>query len=235
MGYDPAVCGRYSLTTPRDVLVDLFDLADAEAVEARYNIAPTQEAAVVRESEGRRTLEALRWGLVPSWADDPSIGGRLINARSESAAEKPSFAESLRERRCLVPADGFYEWKPGPGRTRQPFWIRRPDGSPFAMAGLWDRWGSGDEALESFTILTTAANERLAPLHDRMPVLLPPDEWGRWLAPGASEVEALRPLLAPAPPEALELVPVSDWVNSVANEGPRCIERTEPAQASLFG
>jgi len=229
------VCGRYSLSTPRDVLTDLFELEEAAPIEVRYNIAPTQEAAVVRSRDGRRRLEALRWGLVPSWADDPSIGGRLINARSETAAERPSFAESFRERRCLVPADGFYEWEGGPGRARQPYWIRRVDGAPFAMAGLWDRWASGASVLESFSILTTEANERLADLHDRMPVLLPPDVWERWLAADPAAPEELVPLLGPCPPGDLELVPVSDYVNRVGNEGRRCIERMEPVQPSLFG
>lgn len=233
--YDLVVCGRYSLSTPRDVLIDLFELEEAGPVEARYNIAPTQEAAVVRVRDGGRRLDGLRWGLVPSWADEASIGGRLINARSETVAERPAFAESFRERRCLVPADGFYEWEAGPGGTRQPYWIRRVDGAPFAMAGLWDRWGSGASALESFTILTTVPNQRLARLHDRMPVLLPPEAWKPWLAEEPVEPGELLALLAPCPPEELELVPVSDFVNRVANEGPRCIERAEPVQPSLFG
>lgn len=229
------MCGRYSLSTPRDVLTDLFDLVEAAPLEARYNIAPTQEAAVVRVRDGGRRLDVLRWGLVPEWAEDASIGSRLINARSETAAERPSFAASFRERRCLVPADGFYEWRAGPGRTRQPFWIRRVDGAPFAMAGLWDRWEGGGAALESFTILTTVPNERVAPLHDRMPVLLPPAAWDRWLAPEAVEPTDLLPLLAPCPAEEIEPVPVGEWVNRVDHEGPRCIERVEPVQPSLFG
>jgi putative SOS response-associated peptidase YedK len=235
LGYDAPVCGRYSLSTPRDVLIDLFDLEEATPVGARYNIAPTQEAAVVRLRAGGRRLDALRWGLVPSWAEDASIGARLINARAETVAAKPSFADSFRMRRCLVPADGFFEWKPGPGSFRQAYWIRRADRAPFAMAGLWDRWGSGPAGLESFTILTTEADGWLAELHDRMPVLLPAASWEAWLTAEPVEPEALVPLLGPRSSEELEPVPVGDWVNRVGNEGPRCVERTEPVQPSLFG
>lgn len=169
------MCGRYSITTPVEGMRRVFGFPERPNLEPRYNLAPTQSAPIVRLGEdGRRHLASLRWGLIPSWAKEAAIGSKLINARSETLAEKPSFRGPLKSRRCLVPADGFYEWlKTDAGK--QPYRIALADGGVFAFAGLWDRWAlPGQDAVESFTIITTAANELLSPIHDRMPVMLDP-------------------------------------------------------------
>ncbi|HEX7185475.1 MAG TPA: SOS response-associated peptidase [Thermoanaerobaculia bacterium] len=220
------MCGRYTLTSKGDEVALLFDLTEIPTLPLRYNLAPTQEAAVVRVlSPGEpRTLDLLRWGLVPYWADDLSIGNRMINARSESVAEKPSYRWSFRKARCLIPADGFYEWKKE-GKLKQPFHIRRKDRRPFAFAGLWARWKPPEgEPLDTFTILTTDANDLVKPLHNRMPVILDPKDFDLWLDPGVGDAERLKPLMAPAPGEDWETVPVSRTVNSPAYDGPACIE-----------
>lgn len=217
------MCGRYTLSSPGEAIAELFELAAAPRLEPRYNIAPTQECAVVRQGEQGRELRMLRWGLVPYWAVDPSGAGRLINARSETAASKPSFESSFRRRRCLVPADGFFEWRRLGGR-RQPYLVRLRGGPPFAFAGLWDRWVPHQgEPLESFTILTTVPNPRVARLHDRMPVILAPASHPRWLDPAERDPARLEPLLAPVPEDRVEMFPVSTVVNSPANEDPRCV------------
>ena len=220
------MCGRYTLSTPSDLLKDLFELESVEPVSPRFNIAPTQEAAVVRVDppgkQGRR-LDLLRWGLVPFWAKDPTIGNRMINARSETVAEKPAYRVSFRKRRCLVLADGFYEWQVT-GGPKQPYFFHRGDGLPFAMAGLWDRWDKDpDSPVESFTILTTNANEVVAPIHKRMPVILEAENHGRWLNPTFEDTGALTELLAPASEDVLETFPVSTYVNNPGNEGPECV------------
>jgi putative SOS response-associated peptidase YedK len=165
----------------------------------------------------------MRWGLVPAWADDPKVGSRMINARAETLATKPAFKRLLTRRRCLVPADGFYEWRPGvAGGKKQPVHVRPRHGGPIAFAGLWDSWrpkgAGGDERLISCTIVTTDASDELRDLHDRMPVVLPPESWDAWLDPGHDDVEALRSLLRPS--EGFDLVPVSTAVNDVRNDGP---------------
>lgn len=227
------MCGRYVLTQPAEVLDEYFEVSPeaapeaAEAVSAfgpRYNIAPTQEAPIVRADGERRTLSLARWGLVPYWAEDAKIGNRLINARSETAGSKPAFREALRRRRCLVPADGFYEWKKV-GKSRQPYLFRPRDGHPLGLAGLWERWHDGPLTLESFTLLTTEANETLEPIHDRMPVILPPASFARWLDPANENPEELVPLLAPCPADLLESLPVSTLVNDPTNEGAALIDR----------
>ena len=216
------MCGRYTLGVPPSRIAEIFDLLDVPELTPRFNIAPTQLAPVVRMRESRRVLELRRWGLVPFWAKDPAIGNRLINARSESVEEKPSFRAAFRKHRCLVPADGFYEWKPA-GRRKQPFWIHRRDGLPFAMAGLCERWHADlEDEIRSFTILTTDANPLLRPIHDRMPVILAREAWAEWLDPDAA-ADSLRALLRPAPVEELEARPVSTLVNSAAMDDPRCI------------
>jgi putative SOS response-associated peptidase YedK len=194
------------------------------SLQARYNIAPTQPVMVVRRAEGGpgREMTACRWGLVPSWAKDPSIEGRAFNARSEGVAEKPMFRGPLRSKRCLVPADGFYEWaKAGP--RKQPHYIRRKDGSPFAFAGLWDAWASPDgTVLETCTILTTSPNAAVAPIHDRMPVILDRADYDRWLTREAL-VKELLALLRPCPAEVLTSHPVGPHVNRASNDGPECV------------
>ncbi len=213
------MCGRYALYESEAVLAGLFDLpTDQVQLQRRFNIAPTQPAVIVAEdAEGKRRLTPARWGLIPRWAKAASIGGRMINARSESVADKPAFAEAFRRRRCLVPASGFYEWRRMAGGGKQPFYIRSADGSPLALAGLWEAWrdpsGAGD--LTTFTILTTEANATIAGLHDRMPVIVPPESIGSWLSERTSR-EELHAHLRPAPENRLIMHPVSRRVNSPA-------------------
>jgi putative SOS response-associated peptidase YedK len=206
--------------------MELFELPYVPPLEPRYNIAPTQPVAAVRfDSEaGERELEMLRWGLIPFWAKDPAIGNRMINARSETVAEKPAFRAAFRKRRCLVPADGFYEWQKV-GAGKQPHHIHRPDGGPFGIAGLWERWESGDgDVIESCTLITTEASDSLRPIHNRMPVILNRDDFGRWLDPDTPDTSNLLALLKPVPDEELVATAVSKAVNSPGNQGPELIE-----------
>jgi putative SOS response-associated peptidase YedK len=218
------MCGRYTLKTPVEELAEEFGF-EASSVELppNYNVAPTQEVAAVLSEGGERRLELLRWGLIPSWADDPGIGSRMINARAETAPEKPSFRRAFRERRCLIPADGFYEWKRTNG-TKQPYYIRMREGRPFAFAGLWESWrDEGGPELRSCAILTTAPNALAGEIHDRMPVILPAVSYDAWLDPEA-EKEELVALLAPYLEDEMEAYPVSRFVNSPSNNDPRCVE-----------
>jgi putative SOS response-associated peptidase YedK len=227
------MCGRFTLTASGDVLARVFGLASPPAVTPRYNIAPTQPVPIVRAgSDGARSWSEVHWGLIPSWADDPALGARLINARSETAAEKPSFRAAFRGRRCLVPASGFFEWKTGKGR-KQPYYVRRTDERPLAFAGLWERWqpAADVDPVESCTILTCGPNALLAPLHPRMPVILAPEDQARWLAPDERDPARLRPLLRPCDPAVLEVYPVSTVVNNARRDGPECVEpRPEPRE-----
>lgn len=219
------MCGRFTLKTTAEVLAEHFELPEVPVLVPRYNIAPSQTVAVVRggaEPAGRE-LTGLRWGLIPSWAEDPGIGNRMINARAETVAEKPAFRSAFRRRRCLIVADGFYEWRRQDGRT-QPFYFRLRDGGPFAIAGLWERWEKGDEPIESCTLLTTGANDVVGPVHDRMPVVLDPAEYGRWLDPRVDRPEGLQPLLQPYPGERMVALPVGRHVNDPRHDDPRCIE-----------
>ena len=230
------MCGRYTLSTPEqalDFLAPVLDEAGVPpALEARFNVAPTQVMPIVA-NRTTRVVELARWGLIPTWAKDPSIGSRMINARAESVAEKPAFRTAFERRRCLVPADGFYEWK-AEGKRKQPYYIHLEPRRPFAFAGLWDRWKAPDGDWQtSFTIITCAPNERIAELHDRMPVILAPDDWERWLTREPLPPEALQDLLAAAPPEGWVIEPVGEWVNKADHEGPACIE-SRPVQTSLF-
>ncbi len=213
------MCGRFSLGAPTRV-AQLFDLPNWPETAPRYNIAPSQNvfAAIENRETGAREFRHFRWGLVPSWAKDPAIGGRLINARSETAATKPAFRKPLRERRCLIPADGFYEWK-REGSRKQPYYITRRDGEPFAFAGLWDRWLPPDgQPLETCTILTTTPNDVVQRLHDRMPVMLPAASYTLWLDPNLRDLEPLQALLRPYDAEEMVAYPVSTKVNSPAND-----------------
>lgn len=237
------MCGRYTSVTPPAALARYFDVDEvvAEDLGSRYNVAPTQEVYAVARRGSTTRLGSLRWGLVPSWADDPRIGPRLINARAESVAERPAFRQAFARRRCLVPADGFYEWQVAAGTaTRQPWYIRYRDGRPLAFAGLWESWhhhpgGAGNggevasERIVSVAIVTTTANDALADLHDRMPVVLAPSSWETWLDPANDDVAGLRRLLAPAPPELFERVALRPLVNKVANEGPELLVPAEAA------
>ncbi|MFL6058639.1 MAG: SOS response-associated peptidase [Rubrobacteraceae bacterium] len=217
------MCGRYTLASPTERLAEEFGV-DASSIELAptYNVAPTQKVAVVLEEGGQRRLDVLRWGLIPPWADDPGIGSRMINARSETAPGKPSFRRAFRERRCLIPADGFYEWQRTNG-AKQPYYIHMEDGRPFAFAGLWESWSKGEGEIRTCTILTTGANALVGEVHDRMPVILAHDAYDVWLDP-ASERDELTGLLAPYPEDEMEAYPVSRFVNSPSNNDPRCIE-----------
>lgn len=220
------MCGRYTLTSPGESVSALFDLQEIPQIPLRFNIAPTQETAVVRvpEAGAERELAFLRWGLIPYWAKEASIGNRMINARSESVAEKPAYRWSFRKQRCLVATDGFFEWKKE-GKAKQPYLIRRKDRQPFAFAGLWARWKDPENGpLDTFTILTTDANEHIRTLHDRMPVILPRESFDLWLDPKVEDAARLQPLLVPLAADDLELVPVSKAVNSPANDSPTCIQ-----------
>ena len=220
------MCGRYTLTCTPEVLAEAFRLDATPDLQPRYNVAPSQGVACVRAGLPSRKREAvtLRWGLIPSWAGDPAMRINLINARAETVAEKPSFRKSFQERRCLVLADGYYEWK-REGARKQPYHIRLNSERPFAFAGLWDRWtGADGKTIESCAILTTTPNERLASIHDRMPVMVPPTAYEPWLNPGLQDATHLVPFLTPYPADAMIAVPVSRWVNDPRVDDARCLE-----------
>lgn len=219
------MCGRFTQQRPSAELAALFGAEDlADTPGGRFNLAPQQLGLVVVERPNRRAVTAYRWGLVPTWAKDAKIGNRLINARAETVASTPAFRASFAKRRCLVPADGFYEWDRVNERIRQPNLVRRGDGLPMAFAGLWSTWRDPTEPegepLRTFAIVTTAANATLAPIHDRMPVILPPEAWAAWLDPEPAAPGELLALLRPAPDKLLVRFPVSKRVNSTRNEGP---------------
>ncbi len=231
------MCGRFTSTTPAEDLADYFAVEESAVGdrEPRWNVAPTDAVVSVVERDGRRRMGEMRWGLVPFWAKDPSIGSRMINARAETVTTTSAYARPFERRRCIVPADGFYEWQPVPGRkAKQPFHIRRVDGEPLAFAALWDSWrptrGSDDGRLVSTVIVTTSANDVLRPIHDRMPVVLPPSAWDAWLDPANHDVEVLTGLLVPAPDPLLEAVPVSSAVGNVRNDGAELVERVDPGE-----
>jgi putative SOS response-associated peptidase YedK len=226
------MCGRFTLTVSARVLADLFQIEELPNLEPRYNIAPTQPVLIVRvTAASRREFAETRWGLIPSWAKDPKIGARMINARAETVAEKPSFRSAVRSRRCLIPADGFYEWRKVPG-GKQPYLIRFADASPFAFAGLWERWPGGDGGpVESCSIITTTPNRLVAEIHDRMPVIVPNQRHVDWLQPELPP-QLLGELLVPHTSQGMEAIPVSKHVNSPANDDPMCI--TPIARDSLF-
>ncbi|MDX1540107.1 MAG: SOS response-associated peptidase [Geminicoccaceae bacterium] len=228
------MCGRFLLTSPLEAVHELFHVPERPNLGARYNIAPTQDVPVVRRTRdgGGRELAMVRWGLVPFFAKDPSVGNRMINARLEGLASKPAFREPVRRRRCLIPADGFFEWRKD-GRKKQPYLIRRKDGGLFAFAGLWDVWrGPDGRSLHSCTIITGPANELVAPLHGRMPVILGSDDHERWLN---GDLEAALGLLEPCPSDWLESFPVSPRVGSPANDDPELIRPLTRATPDLFG
>lgn len=223
------MCGRFAFYSPHEAMIDVFELPpDTPAVEPRWNLAPTQFVATVRAAPGgTRELALLHWGLVPSWAKERSVGQRLINARADTLAEKPSFRSAFRRRRCLVLADGYYEWRAGTGGgAKQPYFIRPEHGGPIGMAGLWERWRdpASGEPLESCVIVTTDASEALRRIHERMPVVIPRERFAAWLDPANEDVAALQPLLDPAHAAPLVATPVSRRVNSPKNEGPELVE-----------
>lgn len=233
------MCGRFTLTTPLADLKEAFDVEDVapalEQAPPRFNVAPSQDVPAVRVVEDRRRLDPLRWGLVPFWARDAKIGYKLLNARSETAPKMPAFRGAFPRHRCLIPSDGFYEWL-REGKKKLGHHIRRRDGRPFAMAGLWERWRGPDRdadvALESCTILTVEANGLVSRIHDRMPAILLPEHVGPWLD-GATPVEEAQALLRPFPEDELVMVPVGPWVNDARHEGPECL--APPVEAPARG
>jgi putative SOS response-associated peptidase YedK len=219
------MCGRFVQDFDSGMLAAIYNLASASELPPRYNIAPSQPVAAVRQQQaGARELTMLQWGLIPHWAQDPAIGHKLINARSETAHEKPSFRQALKTRRCLIPASGFYEWQQR-GKEKQPFYIRRRDGEPLSLAGLWERWTAptGD-ILETCSILTTSANDLLQQLHERMPVVLQREQFGLWLDRAVSDSKLLGELLQPCAAELLESYPVTREINRPAFDRPECIQ-----------
>ncbi len=236
------MCGRFVSASPPDEMAKYFEaMPPGEQVLApSYNVAPTNDVYAVLETGGVRRMEAFHWGLVPRWAKDPSTGSRMINARAETLATKNAFKPAFRKRRCIIPADGFYEWKAVPGqKKKQPMFIHRPDERPLAFAGLWEIWRNpaapdGDE-LHSCTIITTSANETMAPVHDRMPVILPSDVWASWLDESTDDLDQLGKLLVPASPKLLELYPVGSEVGNVRNKGADLIARVDPATGEIHG
>jgi putative SOS response-associated peptidase YedK len=243
------MCGRFVSASPPDELARYFDARPPEhELEPSFNVAPTAEVYVVRAEDGHRQLTSLRWGLVPFWAKEAKVGAKMINARAESLVDKPAFRNAVRRRRCLIPADGFYEWAKVAGhKAKQPYYIHRADGEPLVFAGLWERWrgAKGSEPLETCAIVTCRANATMASIHDRMPCLLPPTAWDRWLAsddasadgePGAvADLAAVVGLLVPAPDDLLTLHPVGTAVNRAANNGPELLAvEPDPLVASGF-
>lgn len=218
------MCGRFTLSSPGEIVADLFHLGEVPELTPRFNVAPTQRVAVVVAPEpDRRKLVGMRWGLVPSWAKDVKIGARMINARSETVATKPAFRSAFKRRRCLVVADGFYEWK-RVGKAKQPFHIRMADGSPFGMAAVWEVWQPSDgERVVSCSVLTTTPNPLVADVHDRMPVILPPERHAVWLDTDLTDRDTLSALLRPYDADAMCAAPVDRRVGNVRNDDPGLI------------
>ncbi len=221
------MCGRFTLRTPAEQFAAMFAQLTIPEIKPRYNIAPTQNILCVRNRDGQNEVVSLRWGLVPFWAKDLKMGARMINARGETVAEKPSFRAAFKKRRCLVLADGFYEWKKEQD-GKQPYYVTLADEQPFCMAGLWESWtdksDSQAEAVETCTVITTNANELMAPIHDRMPVIMDPEQYVFWLDPEFSDREPLERTLVPFASEEMKVVPVSRVVNKATNEFPECIQ-----------
>ena len=230
------MCGRYRLTAKERWLSSYFNLDPADVHwAARWNVAPTDEVAVIRQDlkQPRRVFSLMRWGLIPYWAKDASVAPKAINAMSETAAEKPLFREAFRKRRCLIPADGFYEWKQVGPKLKQPYNIGLADDGLFAFAGLWERWkNQSNEAIETCTILTTDANAMIQDIHDRMPVILRPDDYDLWLDPGLTDPKQVAELLKPFDARLMRKYPVSTTVNRAGNDGPECAQEIAPPEAA---
>jgi putative SOS response-associated peptidase YedK len=216
------MCGRFVLHTPPESLAEYFDIDAIPDLAASYNIAPSQPVAAVRVPEQHREMVMLRWGLLPSWAKAAKTNYSMINARAETVAEKPAYRTAFRQRRCLIPADGFYEWK----RTadgKQPYYIRMREDRVFAFAGLWERWIGPDEKIDSCSIIVTEANDTIRPVHDRMPAIIRPADFDRWLDPECRDAGAMKALLQPWPANEMTTCPVSKAVNSPVNNDAHCI------------
>ncbi|HZU36522.1 MAG TPA: SOS response-associated peptidase [Gemmataceae bacterium] len=228
------MCGRFALKAPAAELATLFDVSGLAEVPPRYNIAPATSVLAVRQASTGREWVALRWGLIPYWASDPAIGQRLANARAETASAKPAFRQPFRSRRCLIPASGFYEWQ---RQTvgKAPYYIEPRGDQPLALAGLWDSWQDPEgQPVESCTILTTEANELLRPIHERMPVVVPPADFARWLDLRCP-LARVQTLLRPYPSERLACYPISRFVNNTANDDPRCLEAIDATKSADAG
>jgi len=218
------MCGRYAVTSSPEAIRALFRYVDLPNFPPRYNIAPTQPIAIVRLEQGQRRFALVRWGFIPSWAKDPRMVSLMFNARGETVTDKPAYRAAMRRRRCLIPADGFYEWR-RVGPRSQPHYVRRKDGSSFAFAGIWETWtGPNGEELDTAAIITTRANNTLASIHERMPVVLPEDTYDRWLNCDEVDAETAAILIAPPPDDSLEAYEVSSAVNRAANDEARLIE-----------
>ena len=221
------MCGRFTSLLSPELLVAigaLFGVQMPESVEPRYNLAPTQQVWVIRNEGDHNRLDLMKWGIIPSWAKDPKIGSQLINARCETVSEKPAFRQAVKYRRCIVPAEGYYEWSHVDDK-KQPHYIHMADNGLMALAGLWEQWKQpGEEKLlETFSILTTVANELVAPIHDRMPVILHPDDYGLWLSRNMHDPDQLCRLYQPFPPNLLDAYKVPDLVNNPKFDSPTCI------------
>ena len=229
------MCGRFVFDIPPDMLVATFGLAELPAVQPRYNVAPTQQVPVIRaSSDGCNRLDYLQWGLIPSWAKERSIGSKMINARSETVTEKPAFRQAVKYRRCLVPASGFYEWVQE-GKLKLPYSLQVKGGSPMVFAGLWESWkGPEGETVESCTILTTAANPLVQVIHERMPVILHPGEYGVWLDRNINDASSLTHLFQPYPADLMEMRRVSPLVNSPKNDLVQLLNPVEEAISQDF-
>lgn len=229
------MCGRFVAASPPEEIARYFGATEVseQALEPSWNVAPTNRVYTVTEDGSARRVAPFHWGLVPIWAKDPSAGSKMINARAETLADKNAFKHAFRKRRCIIPADGFYEWKKVPGQKRkQPVYIHRPDGEPMAFAGLWEEWRGPDrnasEPLRSCTIITGLPNDAVAAIHDRMPVMLPPSAWDTWLDPEMQDLDVLDKLLVPAPAKLTVFHPVSTEVNNVRNEGEQLAAEVDP-------
>jgi putative SOS response-associated peptidase YedK len=235
------MCGRFVSASPPDELARYFDVDQVAetALDPSYNVAPTNDVYVVVETGGIRRLDTFHWGLIPFWAKDAKVGQKMINARAESLADKPAFKRPFTRRRCLIPADGFFEWKKVPGqKAKQPMYIHRTDDEPMAFAGLWELWRpkgddgeySDDEStwIRSCTIITGQPNETMQPIHDRMPVILPPSAWDTWLSPDNDDLKTLGQLLVPAPASLITVHPVTTRVNNVGNKDSALILPFDP-------
>jgi putative SOS response-associated peptidase YedK len=224
------MCGRYVSSSKPDEIAQYFGASLGETLlDPSYNVAPTNDVYVVLDTGETRRVETMRWGLVPFWAKSASVGSKMINARAETLATKNAYKSALSKRRCIIPADGFYEWKKIPGqKTKQPMFIHRADGDRFAFAGLWEVWRDperpDDPPLHSCTIITGAANDAIQPVHDRMPIMLPPDAWDTWLDREVKDLAVASKLLVPAPSSIIAMHPVSTDVNRVSNKGVSLIE-----------
>jgi putative SOS response-associated peptidase YedK len=226
------MCGRYTLTSAPEAIRALFRYAERPNFPPRYNIAPTQPIGIVRLVEGQRQFALVRWGLLPSWVKDPKGFALLINARGESAADKPAFRAAMKRRRCLIPADGFFEWQKA-GERKLPYYVRATSGGPLAFAGLWETWtGPNGEELETAAIVTTRANRTLSPIQERMPVVVAPEAFDLWLDTAAVDAQTAAALIAPAPEGLLEAYPISTAVNRVANDNPKLLEPAAPDAAA---